>query len=608
MADNKLNESPSDSGATPRASVASAPSGFVCHFGITDNRLVRLVMSAVALVGALGAVTVPARAAEPVEPLAIGPVTLIRDDVFTQAEVDSARGALGFLKRLSNGLHPTTSARVIRHELLFREGERFRPDLLAETERNLRALGFLAEVAVAPVDTAADGRVAVRVATRDAWTLKSDVTWSLDASGEAQWTAQFSDVNFLGQGVTAGVGVGRDLTSDYWNVWYRQRRVAGTGLTLGLDYADRTDGSLRRLELSRPFYALDDAFGVEFRAWDTQWRNRFYLSNAGPAGVDPERPASLYASLPYADRAVEFGAQARLSRREVGRVWRLGLGARVQERLFTPEDGEAVLSDGRRVSLDWLAAPGQAYAREQGTTVFPYLWLRTQGRQWVKARHALRYGSLEDLELGWDVDLRAGPAGGELGSTTAGALPRWRVEARVQRWSPLGPGYALLIGEGEADFGEAAVRNHRWNLAAGYMAARGAQNTPWLTRLFVEAGRGTGMTGARPFLLGSARGMRTLSVDGMAGDRLLRANAELGRATDIRPLGVFRLGVAAFAGAGSAWWADESRTSRDLRRELGVGLRFGPVRSGSSELARVDLAWSLDGGGPEIAAVTGGLF
>jgi hypothetical protein len=116
------------------------------------------------------------------------------------------------------------------------------------------------------------------------------------------------------------------------------------------------------------------------------------------------------------------------------------------------------------------------------------------------------------------------------------------------------------------------------------------------------------MTGARPFLLGSARGMRTLSVDGMAGDRLLRANAELGRATDIRPLGVFRLGVAAFAGAGSAWWADESRTSRDLRRELGVGLRFGPVRSGSSELARVDLAWSLDGGGPEIAAVTGGLF
>jgi hypothetical protein len=32
------------------------------------------------------------------------------------------------------------------------------------------------------------------------------------------------------------------------------------------------------------------------------------------------------------------------------------------------------------------------------------------------------------------------------------------------------------------------------------------------------------------------------------------------------------------------------------------------VRSASVETARLDIAWSLDGGGPEIAAVTGGLF
>lgn len=565
-------------------------------------------MTGLALAAGVMAAAPPVRAAEPVGPLRVGPITLVRDDVFAQAEVDSARGAVGFMKRLSNRLHARTSARVVRHELLFREGDRLRPELLAETERNLRALGFLADVEVAPVDTTADGNVAIRVATHDAWTLKSDVTWSLDASGAAQWTAQFSDTNFLGQGVTAGVGLGRDLTSDYWNVWYRQRRVAGTGLTLGLDYADRSDGSWRRLELSRPFYALDDACGFELRAWDDQEHGRYYLSNAGPAGGDPARPASLHASLPYIDRAVELGAQARLSRREGGRVWRLGLGARVRERRFSLTGDAVALSDGRSAHLDWLAEPGTPYSREQGTTVFPYLWLRTEGRHWVKARHALRYGSLEDLELGWDVDLRAGPAGGAMGSTTADALPRWRLEARAQRWSPLGPGYALVLGEGEADVGDAAVRNHRWNLAAGWMTCSGPVDTPWLTRLFVEAGRGAGVHGARPFLLGSARGMRTLSVDGMAGDRLLRANVELGRATGVKPLGVFRVGVAAFASAGSAWWADESRAAGDLRRELGMGLRFGPVKSGNAELARVDLAWSLDGGGAEIAAITGGLF
>jgi hypothetical protein len=143
---------------------------------------------------------------------------------------------------------------------------------------------------------------------------------------------------------------------------------------------------------------------------------------------------------------------------------------------------------------------------------------------------------------------------------------------------------------------------------AGWVTASGPDATPWLTRLFVEAGRGDGMTGARPFLLGAERGLRTLAVDGMAGDRLLRGNLELGRATALQPFGVFRLGVAAFCGAGAAWWDDEARSARDLRREVGVGLRFGPVRSANAEMARLDIAWSLDGGGPEIAAVTGGLF
>jgi outer membrane translocation and assembly module TamA len=94
----------------------------------------------------------------------------------------------------------------------------------------------------------------------------------------------------------------------------------------------------------------------------------------------------------------------------------------------------------------------------------------------------------------------------------------------------------------------------------------------------------------------------------MAGDRLLRANLELGRATALQPFGVFRLGLAAFTSAGAAWWDDEARSARDLRQEVGVGLRFGSVRSSKAEMVRLDIAWPLDGGGPEIAAETGGLF
>lgn len=540
--------------------------------------------------------------------LRVGGVTLQREDIFTRAETDSAGGVGGFLKRLSNRLHATTRPHVLRHEFLFAEGEPFRADLLEETERNLRALGFLAEVAVAAVDTSADGVVDVRVATRESWTLETDVTFAFDAGGESRWSAQLADKNFLGYGVTAGAGLGRDLTSEYWNLWYRQRRVAGSGLTLGLDYAKRSEGHLRQLDLSRPFYALDDASGIEARAWSSSWRNRFYLSNGGPAGADPAREASLYAEIPYRDVGWQFGVQRRLSREGSGRVWRLGVGVRVQEHRFSPDDAAGVLSDGRAADLSFLAADGQPYAREQGTTVYPHLWLRTVSRRWVKAHHLLRYGALEDIELGWDADLRLGPAGGAVGSTTADARQRWRLEALVQRWQPLGPGHALLLVAADADFGSPAVRNHRWNAVAGWMTRSGNDSSPWLTRVFLEAARGANVNGTRAFLLGSERGMRTLAVDGLAGDRLLRGNLELGRATGVQPFGVFRLGLAAFCGAGSAWWHDESRSRDDLRREVGLGLRFGPVRSANADMARLDIAWSLDGGGPEVAAVTGGLF
>jgi hypothetical protein len=596
---------------------ASTLSGFICQNGRHDAQFVRGVMTALGLALAFRAApcaaaddlpAAPPEAVAPATGLRVGEIVLDREDIFTRAEVAESSGLGGFMQRWSNRLHATTRPHVLRHEFLFREGDVYSPELLAETERNLRALGFLAEVAVAATDTAADGTVSVRVVTRESWSLETDVTFSLSAGGEARWSAQLADKNFLGYGVTAGAGVGRDLTSEYWNLWYRQRRVAGSGLTLGLDYARRTEGHHRQVELSRPFYALDDPAGFESRAWDSLWRNRFYFSNAGPAGRDPAREASLYSEIPYEDRGIDLGAQVRVGGVGKHRNWRLGLGVRVQERLFTPDAQASVLSDGRVVPLDWLTAPDQPYAREQGTTVFPYLWLRTVSRRWVKAHHLLQYGGLEDVELGWDVDLRCGPAGGRLGSTTAGGAERFRVEARLQRWMPLGAGHVVLRGDAEADLGPDTASNHRWNVVTGWMTHSGPAASPWLTRLFLEAGQGAKMSGARPFLVGAERGMRTLPLDGMAGDRMLRGNFEVGRATTAQPFGVFRLGLAAFCGAGAAWWNDEARSAQDLRREVGLGLRFGPVRSANAELARLDIAWPLDGGGPQVAAVTGGYF
>lgn len=158
-------------------------------------------MTVALLVGATGAKA----AAEPTPPrLVVGDVVLERENIFARSEVDSATGMGGFLKRLSNRLHATTRPHVLRHEFLFREATRSASTCWTRPSAICAALGILAEVVVAPIDTTADGRVAVRVATRESWTLETDVTFSLDAGGQSRWTVQLADKNFMGYGVTAG--------------------------------------------------------------------------------------------------------------------------------------------------------------------------------------------------------------------------------------------------------------------------------------------------------------------------------------------------------------------------------------------------------------------
>jgi len=73
-------------------------------------------------------------------------------------------------------------------------------------------------------------------------------------------------------------------------------------------------------------------------------------------------------------------------------------------------------------------------------------------------------------------------------------------------------------------------------------------------------------------------------------------------------LGFYRVGLAAFYAGGAAWWDGETSVLDDPRHDVGLGLRFGPTRSADADLARLDLSWSLDGGGPKLTAVTSGFF
>ena len=99
-------------------------------------------------------------AGDSVRPPVIRGIELNRQEIFDSAEADH------WVERLVNSLHFRTRAQVIQRELLFRVGEPYDSVLVAESARNLRAMGIFRDVRVDSV-SADSGGVGMRVTTRD---------------------------------------------------------------------------------------------------------------------------------------------------------------------------------------------------------------------------------------------------------------------------------------------------------------------------------------------------------------------------------------------------------------------------------------------------------
>src|SRR5882762_2566625 len=178
------------------------------------------------------------------------------------------------LFRLANHLHSRTRKNIIREQLLFRSGERYSRRLIGESERILRADSYFYDAWIRPVRYH-DGKVDLRVTTRDVWTLNPGFNFGR-SGGTNSTGVQLEELNVLGTGVGVKVGHKSDIDRTESQLEVSAMHAFGGWTVVDLNYANLSDGRLREFTLNRPFYALDTRWAGGFSGRDDLQTDKLY--------------------------------------------------------------------------------------------------------------------------------------------------------------------------------------------------------------------------------------------------------------------------------------------------------------------------------------------
>src|SRR3982075_1096764 len=246
------------------------------------------------------------------------------------------------LFRLANHLHSRTRKGIIREQLLFRSGERYSRRLIGESERILRADSYFYDAWIRPARYH-DGKVDLRVTTRDVWTLNPGFNFGR-SGGTNSTGVQLEELNLLGTGIGVKVAHTKNIDRSESKLEVSDMHAFGTWTAVDVNYANLSDGRMRDLTLNHPFYALD-----------TRWA-------AGLAGRNDEQTDHLYDRGQIIDQfqdrhqAVQvYGGWSHGLQN--GWVRRWSTGVTYDEHVFAPVStwtGVTAVPEDRRFLYPWL--------------------------------------------------------------------------------------------------------------------------------------------------------------------------------------------------------------------------------------------------------------
>ncbi len=473
----------------------------------------------------------------------IDTVIVVTHDVFDESEAER-----NLVFALVNGLRFKTRPGIVRRELLFAPGDRYDPDRIAESERNLRRLGIFRDVTI---DTfRVERRLAVRVETRDGWSTQLRLN-GRSTGGEFTWSAGLLERNFLGTATLVGASYRDDPDRTALTLRGRIDRLLGTRALVEGSYDDRSDGEVAQWLVGIPFRAFQDRRGFEL--WGEAGTHRVLRFRDGSLEDSLQRRTLVHrlvlAAAPYTS----------------GRGYlRVGLAAQFKRETYTR----------------FVRAPADSSSGAVGV-----------GLEWLKARflvvtHYSGFAREEDLDLSTGGRLQLWVAPTELGYDELGIGPG----VELQTGATLGSGFAKLQLKANALFTERGIDTARvW--AGITLGARwfGRQATVF----HLEAATQRGLPPGSEIDLGHGVGPRAFGSHAFTGDRSVWATLEHRWFAWDEVLGLLGVGFAAFFDYGGAWYADQPAR---LGGNVGLGLRLGATRATVSNVGRIDLAYRFGQG------------
>jgi hypothetical protein len=479
--------------------------------------------------------------------------------VVTTENVFSAEETAGnFFFRLLNDIRFTTRPRVIRKEILFEAGEVADSARLAETERNLRALGLFRSVSVDT--TRVEGRLRAEVRTKDSWSTQPILRFS---ASKGTWTGKIGIVekNLFGTGNRLRLAWRKDVDRNAFELDGQFRRILDTEIDVAGVYNGLSDGNLGAWWIGDPWRSSEDGRAV---AYFGDAADRRIIQYRIPATA--VRDTTLWQVRSYGMGVT--GAVAPLA--SPGRYLRTGIQAEVRnDRYFAFDDSAS------------LASPPDSFKAWVGG----FAELR---RNSFQVRRYVNGFSPEDVDLSpyAFASVRIAPEAFGYERTGLGLAGGGGVAGAI----PSGDLFYRLSVAANGLFSGGGIDSARV-VVTGEGAAKPAERHVAL--VLFRAGAMDDPTPGTEFDLGFDAGPRLWEPHSFVGTRAVWGTFEYRWYIWDELLNLLGLGVATFLDYGGAWYPDQ-----DPRwgGNAGVGLRLGSTRSSVGRTIRVDLGYRFGEG------------